>query len=559
MIRALFYIVLVFAFGLGFAWLADRPGDLVLTWSGMRYEVSLIVAVAALAALVVFIMLVWWIIKSIIRSPHLLRRHFRARKRDRGYQSLSTGLIAAGAGDAGQARTMAKQARKLLNVDVEPLFKLLDAQTAMLEGKTDEARAKFEAMLDDPETKLLGLRGLYLEAQRVGAREAANHYAEKASEAAPQLEWAANASLGKKTAEGDWDGALKLLDGMMVSRRIDRDMARRDRAVLLTAKAVSMMDTDPMAAKNAAVEANRLQPDLVPAAVTAARILFRQGEIRRGSKILEANWKIAPHPDVATTYVRARPGDSAQDRLKRASHLFSVRPNHPDASLALAQAELDAGHFKEARELATAVIRSTPRESAYLLLADIEEAETGDQGKVRQWLARAVKAPRDPAWTADGYVSDHWMPVSPVTGKLNAFEWKVPVEQLSPVIESEDLVEPVGETPGKAPEPEAPVADEPAAPVVVVAEPATKPVPTAETKAVPADAPAPAEPVEAVAESAEPVETPRSQPVDGTVEPIRPDGGDVDEETTGRSQRLPDDPGVAPEEAPSDNRRFRLF
>ena len=46
---------------------------------------------------------------------------------------------------------------------------------------------------------------------------------------------------------------------------------------------------------------------------------------------------------------------------------------------------------------------------------------------VREWLARAVRAPRDPAWTADGIVSDEWEPLSPVTGRLDAFEWKVPV------------------------------------------------------------------------------------------------------------------------------------
>ena len=38
-----------------------------------------------------------------------------------------------------------------------------------------------------------------------------------------------------------------------------------------------------------------------------------------------------------------------------------------------------------------------------------------------------MRAPRDPAWTADGIVSDEWEPVSPVTGQLDAFEWKVPV------------------------------------------------------------------------------------------------------------------------------------
>ena len=42
-------------------------------------------------------------------------------------------------------------------------------------------------------------------------------------------------------------------------------------------------------------------------------------------------------------------------------------------------------------------------------------------------MTRAVHARRDPAWTADGYVSDRWMPVSPVTGRLDAFQWRDPL------------------------------------------------------------------------------------------------------------------------------------
>ncbi len=61
-------------------------------------------------------------------------------------------------------------------------------------------------------------------------------------------------------------------------------------------------------------------------------------------------------------------------------------------------------------------------------MAKIEGGELGDAGRVREWLARAVNAPRDPAWTADGIVSDTWAPVSPVTGHLDAFQWRVPVE-----------------------------------------------------------------------------------------------------------------------------------
>ena len=42
-------------------------------------------------------------------------------------------------------------------------------------------------------------------------------------------------------------------------------------------------------------------------------------------------------------------------------------------------------------------------------------------------MTRALNARRDPAWTADGFVSERWLPVSPVTGRLDAFEWKDPL------------------------------------------------------------------------------------------------------------------------------------
>lgn len=452
MARILTFFVVVLALGVGFAWLADRPGDLVVTFGGMQYRVTLMVAASAVVAVIAAVMLVWWAIKSIVASPYALRRHFRARKRDRGYQSLSTGLIAAGAGDGVTALRMVKQAEKLLNVDQEPLIRLLDAQAAMLEGRADDARGKFEAMLDDPETKLLGLRGLYLEAQRLGARDASRHYAEEAALLAPSVEWATTAALGQKTTHGDWDGALALLEKQKAGKQIDKNKAKRERAALLTAKAIDLFENDPLRARSIALEANKLAPDLIPAAVIAAKVLFQQSELRKGSKILEHVWKRQPHPDVAETFVHARLGDSAIDRLKRARHLAALYPHHPESGLAIAHAALAAGELKEAREAAEAVLRNAPRESAYLLLADIEEAQTGDQGRVRQWLSRAVKAPRDPAWTADGYVSDTWAPASPVTGRLNAFEWKVPVEQLGPVIDyRRDFEDALAEAPAPAP------------------------------------------------------------------------------------------------------------
>ena len=35
----------------------------------------------------------------------------------------------------------------------------------------------------------------------------------------------------------------------------------------------------------------------------------------------------------------------------------------------------------------------------------------------------------DPAWTADGVVSDRWLPVSP-SGRLDGYEWRMPLAEI---------------------------------------------------------------------------------------------------------------------------------
>ncbi|RWB03554.1 heme biosynthesis protein HemY [Mesorhizobium sp.] len=533
MIRILLFLAVVFALMLGFAWLADRPGEMIVTFSGYQYQVSLMVAAVAVVAVVAAVMIVWWLLKALWNSPYTISRYFRVRRRDRGYQALSTGMIAAGAGDGALARKKTKEAAKLIRSDQEPLIQLLEAQASLLEGDHEGAREKFETMLDDPEMRLLGLRGLYLEAERLGDRNAARHYAGRAAAMAPQLAWAAESTLEDLTGRGDWDGALKLVEAQKSTRQIERDAANRRRAVLLTAKAQALIDSDPNAAKTAALEANRLRPDFAPAAGIAAKLLFRQNDVRKGAKILETAWKAEPHPDIAALYTHARPGDAVLDRLNRAKKLQEMKKNHADSSLAVARAALDAQDFSTARKEAEAAIRMDRREGAYLLLADIEEAETGDQGKVRQLLSKAVRAPRDPAWVADGVVSERWAPVSPITGKLDAFEWRAPMERLGQLIDSDE--------------------DAPDAAVPTIAAP-TKPEKENVIELNPAGS---AERPTAVAAS----ETDEDDvaPVTATASAAVPPDGDAAEPAE-EMARLPDDPGVDPDdEEQKSPRKFRLF
>ena len=134
-----------------------------------------------------------------------------------------------------------------------------------------------------------------------------------------------------------------------------------------------------------------------------------------------------------------RYGDAARDRLKRIEALAKKVPGHVEGALAMARASLDAREFAKARA-ALASYLAAPTKRIALLMAELERAERNDEGRAREWIARAVNAAPDPKWTAEGHISDHWLPVSP-SGRLDAFEWRVPVTGIAgptPAIDPED-------------------------------------------------------------------------------------------------------------------------
>ena len=432
MIRVILFLVSVAIIAAGFVWVADRPGDVAITWMGYRIEASLMVAALAVAALILIAILLWSVVRGILRSPEQVSLFFRHRRAMKGYLAISRGLIAVGAGDLRIARKAADEAARLSGGD--PLTLLLSAQSAQMAGDRGGAERAFRAMAERDDTKLLGLRGLYIEAQRRDDAQAARLVAEQAAKAQPSLAWAGQAVLDYRCAAADWAGALSALDHMKGA--LEKADYRRKRAVLLTARALALEDIDRDAARALVLEAVKLAPDLVPAAALAGRRLAESGEHRKARKILEAAWTINPHPDIADAYANLRLGDSARERLARMQKLADKVPGQLEGALAVARTALDAREFRIARA-ALAPYLSVPIRRVATVMAEIEETEHGDEGRVREWMGRAMRASGDPLWTADGVVSDRWLPVSP-NGRLDGFEWKLPLAEIGvsrPVIE----------------------------------------------------------------------------------------------------------------------------
>ena len=425
MIKLLWRFFLLVGLAAGFAWLADRPGTLTIRWLGREIQMSFIAGVVLALLAVVALWFVWSLFRRLWGSPQAVGRWYSFRKNRKGYESLSRGIIAAGAGDAAAAAKHAAIAGNALSD--EPLVNVLAAQAAQLKGDRAQVKRIFEEMTKSPDTEALGLRGLFSEARQAGDVAAARRHAERALALNPRLNWASTAVLQLQAGAKDWNAAALTLAQQIKSGLVTQPEGFRKQAEMLAVEAIALEDSDKPRALEFALRAHKLDPALVPAAAVAARVLVNQASTRKASKILKETWVLSPHPELADVQAHLIPGDTPEARLDRVRDLLKEDKGGLEGAVALARFAVRARKWDMARDPLQPFADDRPQARVCALMADIEEAQ-GDKGRAREWLARALTAPRDPIGVSDGVASPRWTPVSPVSGEIVPCEWKAPFE-----------------------------------------------------------------------------------------------------------------------------------
>lgn len=436
MIRTLIYLFILIGIGAAFAWFANYNSDIVVMMHGQRIVMSVFHAGCALLGAIIVLLMAWWFVKSIIMAPFVFNSHLKNRQRDRGYQALSQGLIAVMSGDITNARKMLTQSNKLIDKNKEPLILLLDAQTKQLANDSKGAIDVFTQMRENPNMRLLGLKGLYHEALKSKAIDVAHQYAGEAAKINPSLQWANRATVEQLSLAGDWTQALSLFSTYEKAAKKNKTAAneiqdlQHMRVIMMAGQAQEGFESYPDEAKRNALKAVKLEPNFIPAVNIAADILFKLHEVRKGSKIIEKLWSKSPHPDLALTYVNAYQGASALERFKRAQNLARFNPQDHASLMIVARTALEAGEYDLARQNALKIAQEAPTKNTYLLLSDIEAEQTGNEGKKREWLQLAINAEPDSVWIVDGVIIPQWVAISPISGQIGTCAWAQPEKNI---------------------------------------------------------------------------------------------------------------------------------
>lgn len=437
--RALFFFAVLGLAVWGAVSLADQPGRVSLEWGGYRVDTSFafLLGVVAFIAVVAALVYRFWIFLR--RTPGRLKWAWRVKRRQRGYQALTRGMVAVAAGDAEEARRQAKRADGLL--DEPPLTMLVSAQAAQMKGDEKAAGTFFQAMMERPETEFLGLRGLLNQAIKRGDKKEALTLARRAYRLQPKSEWVAANMFDLQTQTGQWLDARVTCDDLQRRKLIDKAETRRRKAILsyqlsLEAKH-SGASEDALRHLNAA---NDLAPDFIPGVADLARRWVAGGKTGKAGKMIQEAWAHEPHPALVEPFWEASEAVDGLDRVQATEKLTKSNPDHPESHLALARASLEARLWGEARRhLETALatppvdgqapgVAAGPSARVCRMMAELEERGNDDSDRAREWLMRASHAHDDPAWICDncGNAIGEWSAVCGKCENFDSFSWRTP-------------------------------------------------------------------------------------------------------------------------------------
>ena len=434
LIKILSFVAMVMLISFGAGRLMEAQGGVMIQYAGLELSFG-----ALQAALLVLGLLVsfWLVLKLLGLVVALLRfingdetalsRYFDRNRERRGFEALSDGLMALASGDGRDAMAKARKANRLLNRP--DLTNLIMAQAAVANGDRQTAKATYKKLLKDPKTRFVGTYGLLQQHLQDGDTEVALKLAEHAFALKPRHGETQDVLLKLQAGREDWRGVRTTLTAKLKHGSLPKDVHKRRDAVFALSQSRDLRAEGKLdEAQIYAVEANRLAPGLVPAALLSAEGHREQKNVKQASRILRAAWQLAPHPDLAAGFAALAPDEASAARLKRFGQFTKGTESHPETKMLMAELYVAMADFDAARQALGDLAKTDPTMRALTILAAIERGDGADDQSVRRLLTQAISAQRDPQWICDncGHVHHDWEPVCLNCEAIDSIAWKRP-------------------------------------------------------------------------------------------------------------------------------------
>ena len=385
-------------------YLSGLSGYITLNINNSELNISIVMGVCVIFLLFLllffglkFLNLVVAVIRFLSGDETAITRYLNKSRQLNGNKALSSALISFYEGDSAEAMIHSNKAKKFLKND--KLSLLINAQIAQKSGDSKLTLASYKKLLGHSDTRLVALSGIVSEKIKVGQFKMALELSKKNVELYPKNIGNINTLFNLQLQQKDWQGAVKTLQVKKTIEKIPRNSFLQQEAILIfedaKAKHVQGFSQEALAATLAAV---RQYPTFVVALCFLTELENISGNKRRIEKLLQKAWGLFPHPDIAKSYASLVKSESSEKRLRRFEPLIKINDKDPQTIILKAELFLATEEFSKAKELVSVLANNDPDNYILTLMAGVERASGATDKVVREWLTKAVYAPKSPTW-----------------------------------------------------------------------------------------------------------------------------------------------------------------
>ena len=350
----------------------------------------------------------------------------KLQNKEKGYNAFVSGMIALANKDYKRAILESKKISNHLD-DNPSLALLLKSEIFKVEKKYDELSVVYEDMSKNKHTENLGYRGMMEQYLRVQDYHHAFIYGERLFNNNPFIEKIYDTLVSIIAKTNNWQQLLIISDRAFSKKIIDKKVYEENKSIGFFEIAKIKQLSEIEESLKYMQKALKLRKNFPPYIKLYINLLIQNKNYNLAKKSIKKAWNELPHAEYKES-ILSLAAHLEIEMLELVKYIAGTSYKNEESIILMVEAFVESKKWDDARNQIKDLLDVRPKKEVCLLMAKIEEGDSGDVQKINAWTQRAKDGAANNIWicTISKKSQQTWSSVSEA-GYFNSLEWRQPI------------------------------------------------------------------------------------------------------------------------------------
>ena len=350
----------------------------------------------------------------------------KLQNKEKGYNAFVSGMIALANKDYKRAILESKKISNHLD-DNPSLALLLKSEIFKVEKKYDELSLVYEDMSKNKHTENLGYRGMMEQYLRAQDYHHAFIYGERLFNNNPFIEKIYDTLVSIIAKTNNWQQLLIISDRAFSKKIIDKKVYEENKSIGFFEIAKIKQLSEIEESIKYMQKALKFRKNFPPYIKLYINLLIQNKNYNLAKKSIKKAWNELPHAEYKES-ILSLAAHLEIEMLELVEYIAGTSYKNEESIILMVEALIESKKWDDARNQIKNLLDVRPKKEVCLLMAKIEEGDSGDVQKINAWTQRAKDGAANNIWicTISKKSQQTWSSVSEA-GYFNSLEWRQPI------------------------------------------------------------------------------------------------------------------------------------